>query len=177
MRSALPRLRRLGLIAVIAATGCGNATAGGITTPAVGTHPGDTAPPLAGTSLEGHALSLGALRGSVVVVVFWASWCAPCQAEQPAVNALAQQERADSVHFVGVSVDVDRSAALSYVSRYQVPYDSLVDTGQTIVVDFEIAGPPTTFVIGRNGRVSAELIGELNTGDLRADIAAALGAR
>jgi thiol-disulfide isomerase/thioredoxin len=115
------------------------------------------------------------MHGSVVVVLFWASWCTPCQAEQPSVNALAAQEAALGVHFLGVSVDVDRSAAESYVRRYAVPYDSLIDAGQTIVVDFEVAGPPTTFVIDGRGRVAAELLGELNADDLRAHIEAARG--
>jgi cytochrome c biogenesis protein CcmG/thiol:disulfide interchange protein DsbE len=139
----------------------------------VGAHVGDAAPALAGTSLDGHALSLAAWHGSVVVVLFWASWCTPCQAEQPAVNALVRQETPAGVHFVGVSVDVDRSAAWSYLTRFAVPYDSLVDPGQTLALDFEVAGPPTTFVIDRRGRVAAELVGELSTDDLRARIAGA----
>ena len=140
--------------------------------PHTGTHPGDVAPGLAGTSLEGHAISLSTMRGSVVVLVFWASWCAPCKAEQPAVNSLARQE-SGGVRFVGVSVDVDRSAALAYVSRFAVPYDSLIDAAQTVVVDYEVAGPPTTFVIDPAGRVAAEIVGEVNVDDLRARIAAA----
>ena len=127
--------------------------------------------------MEGHPQSLGALRGSVVVLVFWASWCAPCQAEQPAVNALAREELASGVHFLGVSVDVDRAAAQSYVARYAVPYDNLIDTQQTVVVDFEVAGPPTTFVVDRGGRMAAELVGELNPDNLRSHIASALSHR
>ena len=172
MRSALRRW--LWLIALLAAAGCGNATPGAVATPRVGTRPGEAAPALAGTSLEGHALSLSSMRGAVVVVAFWASWCTPCQAEQPAVNTLAEQELTSGVRFLGVSVDISRSAAQSYVARFQVPYDSLVDTGQNIAVDFEVAGPPTTFVIDKSGQVSAELVGELNIDDLRADVASAL---
>ncbi len=141
--------------------------------PRVGAHVGDLAPALAGTSLEAHAISLTAWHGSVVVIVFWASWCTPCQAEQPAVNALARQVGRSGVHFVGVSVDVDRSAAQSYIARFAVPYDSLIDPTQTLDVDYAVAGPPTTFVIDRRGRVAAELVGELSTDDLRARIARA----
>ncbi len=111
------------------------------------------------------------------MVLFWGSWCVPCQAEQPAVNTLAAQEAGGGVRFVGVSDDRDRSAASSYVSRFAVPYDNLVDTADTIVLDYEVVGPPTTFVIDRSGRVYAELEGPLNIGDLRADIKAAQGAR
>jgi thiol-disulfide isomerase/thioredoxin len=136
----------------------------------VGPHVGDVAPPLAGTSIEGHALSLSNWLGSVVVVVFWASWCTPCQAEQPAVDALARQEMQSGVHFAGVSVDADRSAAQSYVTRFSVPYDSLLDASQSLVIGFEVAGPPTTFVIDKAGRVAAQLVGEVDTATLRARI-------
>ena len=170
-------MRRTGCLLLIIAmflSGCGSAAPAGAVTARAGTHPGDIAPPLAGTSLAGHPLSLSAMRGSVVVLVFWASWCAPCQAEQPAVNTLAKQEAATGVRFVGVSVDVDRSAAESYVTRFAVPYDSLIDTGQTIVVDYDVAGPPTTFIVDGSGRVVAQLLGEINPDDLRARIGAAL---
>jgi peroxiredoxin len=164
------RLRCLSVVAVGVIGGCGSATAGGAPTPVVGAHVGDMAPSLAGTSIEGHAVALTAWRGSVVVVAFWASWCTPCQAEQPAIDTLARDEMRAGVHFVGVSVDTDRSAAQSYVTRYSVPYDSLIDASQSLVIGFEVAGPPTTFVIGKAGRVAAELIGEVDIATLQARI-------
>jgi peroxiredoxin len=173
VHTALRRLRGAWLIVALTVTACGSTASAGAVTAPVGSHSGDTAPALSGTSLEGHSLSLASLRGSVVVIVFWASWCAPCQAEQPAVNTLAQKETG-GVRFLGVSVDVDRAAARSYITRFEVPYDSLDDTGQTIVVDYEVAGPPTTFVIDKRGRVSAELVGEVNVVTLRERITAAL---
>jgi peroxiredoxin len=162
------------LVAAIAVTSCGSATPAAVAPANTGGHPGDVAPALAGTSLEGHAVSLAAMRGSVVVVVFWASWCTPCQAEQPGIDTLATEEGAAGVRFLGVSVDVDSSAAKSYLRQYAVPYDSLIDASQTIVVDYDVAGPPTTFVIDRAGRVSAELVGEVNVDDLRSRVTTAL---
>ncbi len=171
------RAHCLCLVVALGLAGCGGGMSSGATpTPHAGTHPGDVAPPLRGTSLEGHELSLGGQRGSVVVLVFWASWCTPCQAEQPAVNALAREEASAGVRFVGVSVDVDRSAAEAYMTRYAVPYESLIDAAQSIVVDYDVAGPPTTFVIDRAGRVAAELLGQLSIDDLRARVVATLAA-
>jgi thiol-disulfide isomerase/thioredoxin len=172
VRPALLRLSCVGFLVALAVGACGAAPAHGSPTPQVGTRVGEVAPALAGTSLEGHRLSLSAWRGSVVVVLFWASWCAPCQAEQPAINALAREEVTAGVRFLGVSVDLDRTAAQSYATRFAVPYDSLVDDGQTIAVDFDVAGPPTTFIIDRLGRIGAELLGQLNPDDLRATITA-----
>ena len=167
------RLRVLLLGAVCLVTACGSASAGAPATPRVGARAGDVAPAIAGTTLEGHRVSLGAWHGSVVVVSFWASWCIPCQAEQTSVNTLARQEMPAGVHFLGVSLDVDAAAARSFLTRYAVPYQSLLDASQTLVLSYEVAGPPTTFVIDASGRVAAELVGELNVSDLRAQVAAA----
>ncbi len=151
--------------------------AGSATTPPPGTsgNSATLAPRLAGTSLEGHRLSLDAWRGSVVVIVFWASWCAPCQAEQPALNTVAAEEMHSGVHFIGVSLDVDASAARQYVARFAVPYDSLVDPEQTIALDYDVAGPPTTYVIDSDGSVAAHLVGEVDPSRLRALVEATRG--
>jgi peroxiredoxin len=170
VRSRAPRLRCLCVVAAGLLGACGSAATVDGTEPHVGPRVGDIAPRIAGTSIEGHDLSLSGWLGSVVVVVFWASWCTPCQAEQPAVDTLAREEMQSGVHFVGVSVDTDRSAAQSYVTRYTVPYDSLIDASQSLVIGFEVAGPPTTFVIGKAGRVAAQLIGEVDIATLRASI-------
>lgn len=166
----------VGLIVAAWLAGCGTSPAAGSATPTVGPRVGEVAPPLSGTSLQGHRISLAAWRGSVVVVVFWASWCVPCQAEQPAVNAVAAQAAA-GVRFAGISVDATRPAAQAYLTHYSVPYDSLIDSSDDIVRSYEVVGPPTTFVIDRKGRVAAQLVGQLNTDDLRSRITAALSAQ
>jgi thiol-disulfide isomerase/thioredoxin len=167
------QLRVSCLAAACLIAACGSASGGGSPRAGVGAHVGDIAPALVGTSIEGHPISLSGWRGSVAVILFWASWCVPCQAEQPAVNSLASKEAQKGVHFAGISVDVSRSAAQSYATRFGVPYDSVIDDSESLVVSFEVAGPPTTFVIDKSGRVAAELVGELNIDDLRARITAA----
>jgi cytochrome c biogenesis protein CcmG/thiol:disulfide interchange protein DsbE len=177
-RPPLPQ-RLLCLVAVLLLGACGSASVGDSPTPRVGGHIGDVAPALAGTSIEGHPLSMSAWRGSVVVVLFWRSWCTPCQAEQPAVNSLARELMSSGVHFAGVSVDSgvgSRSAAQSYATRFMVPYDSLFDPTLSLDVDFEVGGLPWTFVIGKSGRVAAELAGPVDIPTLRADVAAAQSA-
>ena len=169
-RGTCMRLLGSALLAAVALNACGAGTASVASTPTVGPSVGEVAPVLAGTSLRSHPVATSAWRGSVVVVVFWASWCVPCQREQPSLNALARQETPSGVHFLGVSVDADSSAANGYVRQFSVPYDSLIDNGQTIVSGYAVIGPPTTFVIGRTGRVANLLIGEVNIDELRSDI-------
>ena len=80
------------------------------------------------------------------------------------------------MHFAGVSVDADAAAAKAYLVTYSVPYDSLIDSSQDIVYRFEVVGPPTTFVIGKNGRVANEMVGEVSIDSLGAAIATARAA-
>ena len=143
----------------------------------MGPRAGEVAPALSGTSLAGHPLSTGEWHGSVVVLVFWASWCVPCQDEQPGLNTLAREQGRFGVRFAGVSVDADAASARGYEKRYEVPYDSLIDSSQDIVYRFEVVGPPTTLVIGKDGVVADEWIGQLDLGRLGAAIAAARSAR
>jgi thiol-disulfide isomerase/thioredoxin len=155
---------------------CGGPAASNSPSPRVGGHVGDVAPEVAGTSIEGHPLSLSAWRGSVVVILFWASWCTQCRAEQPAVNALARELMPSGVHFAGVNYDDDRSAAQSYATRFAVPYDSINDPTYSVIYQFGSADTPSTFVIDKSGRVAAELLGPLDIPTLRADVTTAQSA-
>jgi peroxiredoxin len=161
------------LAAACVVTACGSASVGALPTPMVGGQVGDVAPALTGMSIEGHALSLSGWRGSVIVVLFWRSYCAPCQAEQPAVNSLARELMPSGMHFAGISLDLVRSAAQSYAVRFGVPYDSLIDPNWSLAYDFGVDAMPWTFVIGRSGHVAAEFVGPLDIPTLRADIATA----
>ena len=69
---------------------------------------GQPAPPLAATELNGQGFDLGALRGHVVIVNFWATWCVPCRAEMPALDAFYQSDHAQGLDMIGMSADRPR---------------------------------------------------------------------
>ena len=75
------------------------------------------APVLSGTTLDGEPLDVGDLRGQVVVLNFWASWCAPCRAEAPTLDEVATRTAAQGVRFVGVNVKDERSSAQAFERR------------------------------------------------------------
>ena len=109
------------------------------------------APSLAGVSLEGEPVRLEALRGKVVVLNVWATWCPPCVVETPGFVDLAAEFEGE-VRFVGIAAEEDREAVRAFGERYGVPYPLVM------VGDLETPPPsgrvlPTTIVIDKAGRV------------------------
>jgi len=72
---------------------------------------GEAAPPLVVTALDGTVIDLAKLRGKVVLVNFWATWCAPCRKEMPTFDAFYRRHRHESFELVGISIDFARDAA------------------------------------------------------------------
>lgn len=104
-------------------------------------------------------LSLQAMRGHVLVVNFWASWCTACQREAPALRQLAQHYRGTEVRFLGVDHGDRQSPARAYLRRNGVDYPSVVDESGAVLSKYGANGLPITYVIGRDGRIRYEAIG------------------
>lgn len=126
---------------------------------------------LGGRTLEDDDLSLDELRGKVVVLNVWGSWCAPCREEAP-VLAAAARGYAGEVAFVGINVRDNRSAALAFEKRFAIPYPSIADfDGQTLlsVNDYvPVNAVPVTLVLDAEGRVAARVLGVLREATLSA---------
>ena len=121
----------------------------------VGIKVGQLAPDFTLPGLTSTALSLSDLRGRVVLLDFWASWCAPCRATMPSLEALAARYKDEGVVLVGVSLDRTAEDATSYLrasgsSRLVALWGSLAQAREVARV-YEIVGIPHTFVIDRQG--------------------------
>jgi thiol-disulfide isomerase/thioredoxin len=115
---------------------------------------GDTFPALDAGSLVG--LSGGALpatAGKVVLVDFWASWCAPCKASFPALAKLHQELSARGVVVLGVSIDEKPAAAAAFIKRLSPPFVTVHDRDQKLVKQVVVPTMPTSYLVGRDGKV------------------------
>jgi thiol-disulfide isomerase/thioredoxin len=135
----------------------------------------DPAPALSGPTLTGDRLDVADLRGSVVVLNFWASWCGPCVAEAKNLVAVAEATEPDGVVFVGVNIRDDKANALAFERTHGVPYASIDDQPGALLTRFRRLvpqTPPTTLLLDRDGRIAARFIGGLTEAELLAPVQA-----
>lgn len=125
------------------------------------------APALAGDTVQGGNAVLADLRGKVVVVNFWATWCTPCRREQPQLVQLADHYRDRGVAFLGVlERDYDTAAARAWVKQFHVPYPSIVDDSGSWADDFAFFGLPDTYVIDRSGTIRWAVYGQTDSAQM-----------
>ncbi|MGH9887574.1 MAG: TlpA family protein disulfide reductase [bacterium] len=115
---------------------------------------GQPAPAFAARSLNGDGtVSLGAYRGKVVYLDFWASWCAPCQAALPALEELRKEFPADQFAVIAVNVDQDPAKALRLLEKHKIGYPSASDPEGKLPDAFGLKTMPTSYLIDRDGVV------------------------
>lgn len=175
MRPSL--LARASLPLVLLLAGCAYSGEAGTIGTATGFNvtriePGDRtgAPEVAGEPVRpGPAITAALLEGKVGVVNFFGSWCGPCRLEERALESLWREYRPRGVRFVGVNSRRDqRAAAIAFLDEFDVTYPAVYDPSSRIAHKFRVLFMPATFVIDRQGRVAARIVGALrNEADLR----------
>ena len=109
------------------------------------------------TDLQGKTWNLKDLRGKVVLVNFWATWCPPCRKEMPDLEAL--HERFESKGFVILAIsDEEQDKVKPFIADYKITYPVLLDPGRKVNDLFQVDGIPKSFVYDRNGKLVAQSI-------------------
>lgn len=138
-----------------------------------------SAPDLVGDTLDGGTFRLSDHLGEVVVLNVWASWCAPCRAEAPELQALWEEFQGQGVQFVGLDTRDTAAAALAFIDAYGITYPNVIDTDGRLQLLFSENLPPqaipSTLVIDADGRVAGRILGRVSESTLRALIEGALG--
>jgi cytochrome c biogenesis protein CcmG/thiol:disulfide interchange protein DsbE len=120
-------------------------------------------------------LDLASLRGKVVVLNFWASWCEPCKQEAPRLERAWQQWRNRGVVVLGVDAQDFSTDAKRFIRRYKLTYPAVHDGPGSILGAYGVTGFPETMFIGRDGRfVGEHIAGEVDAAELRRNIELAL---
>ena len=135
---------------------------------------GQAAPDFTLTDLDGRTSRLSDYLGRPVWVNVWASWCAPCRAEMPDIDAVYREVRGagtDGVVLLMVSLDPDPSAVRSYVTTTKYGLPVFVDPAARITERYRITGLPTHFFIDRSGTIRDLAIGGLKPNGMRARLA------
>jgi cytochrome c biogenesis protein CcmG/thiol:disulfide interchange protein DsbE len=129
---------------------------------------GQPAPDFELTTFDGQAYSLQALRGQIVVVNFWASWCIPCLDEAPILESAWRQYKDQGVVFIGVDYVDTETEAKAFLQRFDITYPNGPDLGTRVSQAYRITGVPETYIVNRDGTLAHAQIGPINEAQLQA---------
>ncbi len=116
---------------------------------------------------DGTEATLSDLKGKVVLVDFWASWCAPCRQEAPVLQQTYLEYAGADVEFLGVNIwDLPDNAA-TYVEQFGISYPNGVDEDGRIAIDYGVQGIPEKFFIDRNGQIRQKFVGPIRESALK----------
>lgn len=144
---------------------------------AVGLPAGKQAPEFLRPDLDGKPIDLDRLRGRVVLLNFWATWCAPCQVEMPAFAQWQRQFRARGLQVVGISMDDDSTPVRALAAKLKLDYPVAMGDARLGELYGGVLGLPLTYLIDRRGVVRARFQGESNLKEMETQLKALLNQR
>lgn len=124
---------------------------------------GRPAPDFTLKALDGSTVSLASLRGSPVVINFWASWCVPCREEFPVLVDAERSHREDGTQFLGIIFNDLPGDAKEFAEDEKARWPMLLDPDGDVARAFGVRGPPYTFFLDGEGRVVSQVAGKLTT--------------
>jgi len=138
--------------------------------PQVGVKEGDLAPDFVFSDVFneadlGSATQLSDLRGKVVLINFWASWCRYCDAEMPSLQAFYERYSQDGFVIIGLNDGEDRGTAVGYIQKKNLTFPIVLDESKDVTRMYRVTGIPTSFLIDKNGVIVSVVIGARDWND------------
>lgn len=110
--------------------------------------------------LQGRTVELGSFRGKVIFINFWATWCAPCRAEMPAMERLYQDLKDKDFIMLAISQDLEGKAVVEpFVKEFKFTFPILLDPDLRLNDQYELRGIPTTLLIDKTGTITHKMLG------------------
>ncbi|MDO8444869.1 MAG: TlpA disulfide reductase family protein [Deltaproteobacteria bacterium] len=120
---------------------------------------GGMAPSFSLKDITGNTVTFESLKGKVVFLDFWGTWCGPCKEEFPELDALYKKYGKDGFEVVGISVDKSESNVAEYLKKRPVSFTILTNTKGDVAEAYGIPGMPTGFIIGKDGVIRYRHVG------------------
>jgi thiol-disulfide isomerase/thioredoxin len=121
---------------------------------------GGETPPLAGNALDGRHVDLRELKGRVVLINFWATWCEPCREEMPSFQRLRDKVRGRPFEIITVNFGEGRARIEPFLERHRISLPVLLDRDKEAAAAWHAGGLPMTFLVDAQGRVRYSSFGE-----------------
>jgi peroxiredoxin len=118
------------------------------------------APEFSLKDLNGRTVTLASLKGKVVLLNFWATWCPPCISEMPKFNKLYKEMKGRGLEIVAISADRSESYVKDFISKNSLEFKVLYDADRSVVKSYKVFSMPTTFLIDKNGIIIEKFFGE-----------------
>ncbi|MDR1238761.1 MAG: TlpA family protein disulfide reductase [Treponema sp.] len=117
------------------------------------------APDFTAARLDGSPARLSSLRGKVVFLNFWATWCPPCREEMPSMETLYQRFRGRDLEFLAMDIQEDKDEVAAFMKEQGLNFPAALDSTGRISNEYGIRGIPTTYIIDRDGNIIASVVG------------------
>lgn len=120
---------------------------------------GEAAPAFSLKDMKGDTVTLDSMKGKVVFLDFWATWCDPCREEFPELDALYKKYGKDEFEVIGISVDKSESNVAEFLKKRPVSFTILTNTKDGVAEAYSLPGMPTGFIIGKDGVIKYRHVG------------------
>ena len=154
------------LVAAMAMAGCSSEYNTAPSNAAEGSAPGNLAPDFQLKDFDGRDVKLSEFRGSPVMLNFWATWCPPCRAETPDIQAVYEEKRGQGLVVIALSIGEDGDTVRDYAERTGLTFTTGLDTDTAAAATYRIVGIPTHFFVDAEGVLRDWRIGSMSKGTM-----------